>query len=162
MKKIKRILAAILVIAITVGFTTYSRLEAQAAMPKSGTYSGKDITLKITGTTGSSKRSDFTPITFFNGKKYKKPAYKYIHITDEYGTFMGFEKQPCCKKGQKSMIAFGSGSGVGGGQTCWAVITKKSAKKIILQVYWQDNMSVAMGESQPECILKETLKLTNK
>lgn len=72
---------------------------------------------------------------------------------------MGFEKQPCCKKGKKSMIAWSGGSGAGGGQTCWAVITKKSGKKVTLKVYWQDNMSAAMGESQPECILKETLTL---
>lgn len=160
MQKQKRILTAVLVIAIAVGFTILNGVkEAQASVAKPGTYRGKTVELQITGTSKSSKRSDFSTITFYNGKEYKKPAYRYIHIMDQYGAFMGFEKQPCCKKGKHSIIAWSGGSGAGGGQTCWAVITKKSAKKITLKVYWQNNMSVAMGETQPECILQETLKL---
>lgn len=89
MKNLKHILTVILVIAITVSFTTVNNQEAQASVAKSGTYYGKTATLKITGTTSSSKRSDFSSITFYNGKEYKKPAYQYIHITDQYGNIYG-------------------------------------------------------------------------
>lgn len=162
MKKLKHTLAVILIMVLSIGFTAGIRQEARASVVKSGTYQGKSITLKITDTTSSSRRSDFMPVTFYNGKEYKKPAYQYIHIADQYGTYFEFEYEPCCRKGKKSMIAWSGGTGAGGGQTCWAVIAKKSAKKITLKVYWQDNMSAAMGESQPECILKETLKLADK
>lgn len=157
MKKIKCILAAVLILAAAFGFAAGSPQEVRASTAKSGTYYGKDVTLKIMGTTSSSKRSDFSAVTFYNGKEYKKPAYKYIQITDQYGMYMGFEYEPCCKKGKNSMIAWSGGSGAGGGQTCWAVITKKSSNKVVLKVYWQDNQSALMGEG-PECILKETLR----
>lgn len=163
MEKRRFFITTILAIVIAVGFIVSGNKEyAQAAMAKSGTYQGKSVTLQVMEMSKSSKRSDFSPISFFNGKEYKKPAYRYIKIIDSYGTFMGFENEPCCKKSKKSMIAWSGGSGVGGGQTCWAVISRKSANKITLKVYWQNNMSALTSGAKPECILKETLKRTGR
>lgn len=162
MKKQNRILKTLLAPTIAAVLIISSRAEETlAAVARPGIYRGKTIELQISGITSTSKRSDFSTITFYDGKRYKKPAYQYIHISNEYGSFMGFENEPCCKKGKSSMTAWSEGSGTGGGQTCWAVVTKKSASKVVLKVYWQNNMEAAMGESQPECILKETLKLVS-
>lgn len=163
MAKFKRIIAAVLAVVITAGFLAVSGgVEAQALAHKvnfkQGWYSGKETDLIIYNAQDSDA-NDFTPISF-NDKEYKTPAYQYIKIVDRYGTYMGFDFNPCNKKGKKkSMLTWGAGSGAGGGQTCWAVITKKSSKKVVLRVYWVSNEDIIRYGAKPECILKDTLKL---
>ncbi len=161
MKKWKQILSAALAIVIMAGFfMAGSGIKAQAATSKGifkqGRYQGKNVDLIIYDLTDVGKK-DF-PAIYFKGKSYKKPAYQCITIVDDYGVAMGFETEYCNKKGKKSMIAWAGGSGVGGGQTCWAIVTKKSKNKILLKVYWQDNEDALRYGTKPECIEKATLK----
>lgn len=156
MKKIKNIIAIMLFFAITAGFLGESIIITKAAMPQMGVYKTKDMKIIISDNDSPGEYDN--PVTYKN-KEYNRYAKKHITIKDEYGSgYMGFESVPCYKKGKKVMIAWSGGSGVGGGQTCWAIITRKSSKKIQVKVYWQSNMDALKNGTKPECILNKNFK----